>query len=434
MNCSFLFGAGAEYSFNLPTGSEFATRSLLIKNKDMVEAYKKVFKNNNISSEFIFNRKDSVIFRDMVFKTVKGIIDENIVDDEKVLLELKIYVEKKDSSGLIIANRVEDISVSAKNEIKDLYEKYITKENIERTFDKKYKLTTNYDYIFSNLKYEGTIERDFYSLASDENEISDFRYYRIFNYYWSLFFTILKPLLKNTKYESNKDDYIFLFENLQEIISYIYSEEYRKIIIEDKEKSNVKNYYGELINNKNINVKSVFTTNYTPFVEHYFKDYDYHYLSGKLNLFENSKRNIVFEINSNKNIKELCEENEKSLEFFPFIMSQAPIKPIIHPIQILEYSGAINSLKETDYLVIIGYSLCLNDNHVLTLIKYYLNMNENKKVIFCKYKDEKRIINKEVLKRVLKFDNDKQIELIEHDSNANELYEKIEDIVKEKKV
>ncbi|MEG0276763.1 MAG: hypothetical protein RR630_07030, partial [Coprobacillus sp.] len=54
---------------------------------------------------------------------------------------------------------------------------------------------------------------------------------------------------------------------------------------------------------------------------------------------------------------------------FPFLLAQSMIKPIIHPYQIKEYHKAIESLENANFLVILGYGLNEDDNHVNALLK-----------------------------------------------------------------
>lgn len=57
---------------------------------------------------------------------------------------------------------------------------------------------------------------------------------------------------------------------------------------------------------------------------------------------------------------------------FPYLMTQAPIKPIVDMVQIEAYHDAIAALHETDCLVVLGYSFCDSDYHIASLVRGYI--------------------------------------------------------------
>ena len=52
---------------------------------------------------------------------------------------------------------------------------------------------------------------------------------------------------------------------------------------------------------------------------------------------------------------------------FPYIFIQSGIKPIVEEIIINEYSKAISYLKEVDKIIIVGFRLNYDDNHINSL-------------------------------------------------------------------
>lgn len=415
MKYSFLFGAGAEKPFGLPSGPDFVIKSLIKKNKVLVNYFKK---NNGYKVQYILYSNNNRIFKEMILETIDRL--------------------KNNSNKLQFKKKLEEYKTNYK--IQNIFNKI----NNGKKFDEIENL------IINNLKYEGNIEKYFYSLIGSEFEKNNSNYYKLFNYFWFAYFSILEPLLKCTKYKDFSTNYNYIFDHFDEIITYIYSKEFLDEFVENFKKENNnkennnsnKNYYElllELLENKKIEIESILTTNYTPFVELYFDNNVY--LSGKLNCFEIPKLNMLFEIKKpiNKNIK--IDENEEkikinlqnyydkdknNLNYIPFMMTQAPVKPIIHPIQIEEYNKAIQCLLKSDCLVIIGYSLCYNDYHILAIIKYFLNHNPNKKLIFCYYYNDKDALKtKEEVSKRLKLDNCEQIEVFRNDGNIEDLYNKI---------
>ena len=86
---------------------------------------------------------------------------------------------------------------------------------------------------------------------------------------------------------------------------------------------------------------------------------------------------------------------------FPFMMTQAPVKPIVFPEQIREYSRFASALDESDILVILGYSLNESDNHINVYLRDYLK-KDNKKIIYCVHYEEGKKVKNEawVLKQL----------------------------------
>lgn len=180
------------------------------------------------------------------------------------------------------------------------------------------------------------------------------------------------------KYAGNKEMegknvYKEVLSNLKNTVSKIYDKDF----IQKCKKDDV--YYK--IVEKYFSNSNIITTNYTPFVKITGKGDDkIAYLAGKLSQFENPK---TFEI------KDLELEELGDNEYvFPFLMTQAYIKPIVSRTQIDEYSKAIGFLKETNLLVVIGYSLCENDNHINAIINDYIK-KAGHKMLYLKYVDDK---------------------------------------------
>ena len=70
----------------------------------------------------------------------------------------------------------------------------------------------------------------------------------------------------------------------------------------------------------------------------------------------------------------LLDDNTKLTNkfYFPFIMTQSPIKPLISTKQYVEYGNAYRNLDKCKYLYIIGYSLNENDNHITAIIRDFI--------------------------------------------------------------
>lgn len=119
---------------------------------------------------------------------------------------------------------------------------------------------------------------------------------------------------------------------------------------------------------------------------------------------------------------------------FPFLMTQAPIKPIIVPEQIEAYAKAITALDKAKTLVIIGYSLGAADNHINAMLHRFAK-TKSKRIIYCYYVDKTKPNdpNKEtdekgkVLEALKCEDRSVEIRMVRNEGNAKELTAKIKE-------
>lgn len=441
--------------------------------------------------DFLF-RKDSNVFKDMIFRTLK----KNYLDDEHIEKLTSYYCEnkniektetKKILTQIFKSDRIEDIISNKKKDQESKKNIEVLNALVEKIYDeividdcKKIKKNEQSKFIKKflekDMEFAGCLERDFSTLMG-LNKNDNFRYNRIFNYYWSSFFSIMDEIVKKDKeliekyklLTKNKQiNYSNVFSNLKAIITEIYDEKFLKNYENNKKNNNNdnnknKNYYKTFSSKDFDNYKlySVITTNYTPFMELYFDRKENNkakcdnkqderkksiYLSGKLSLFERSDENEVFDIRD----ENIDNTKLKPIDYFPFIMTQSPIKPIIHPKQIIEYNNFLNALESSEILVIIGYSLTKNDNHICCFLKeYYL---KGKTIIYCKYKKQgpnstrKQQINKEAeeakccdeakeecLKNLNldKYEDKNRFHVIINTGNADDLFENVNLKIKE---
>ena len=442
-----LFGAGAEVCYGLSDGGTFTVNTLLRKREELYEQLDKIiYKDINIEEfagkykkNFLF-RKDSTSFKKIFKNTVRKYYSLGDVEDNDVCEKiLELYNEEKENDK-ISANNTK--TGKEKDEIKK------AKDKIEKTDDIKEKANkiieffykdiiidldamtndnnVNKNNIYTKLKdyfvYDGAVEQKFSNIINPKEKSSN-AFWGLVNYFWSAYMEILIPIVKNSpKYSKNekfeKNKYEFILNNLKEITEYIYDDigdfihnySYKK----DGE------YYD--IIHKSLEPCYVITTNYTPFVEHYFKN-NIAFLAGRLCEFEYPRKLCITDICKNP--------LDWSELFFPFMMTQAPIKPIIVPEQIKEYNKALEFLNECDVLIIIGYSMSEMDNHINAMIRKFIT-NKNKKMIYCEFWDKEKTNEKfnenDVIKRIrkcLRVETANNIFIIKNEGNANNLIDNI---------
>lgn len=345
----FLIGAGTELYYKLPNGDEYIKSTIFTKKEKMYKSLKNFYdslitnKGNSYTeqySEEFHLRKDSTEIK-KVFNEIANILLNKGLED----IVNKFFVSS------VINN--ETFYTINENEFHEIIAE-----------------GTDYDELLKEKPYlehihtTGFIHRNFPTIINPKNTKNK-SFWSLVNYFWSCYFTILLPILENTpKYCNNMEflnnKYEYVLDNLEEIIDYLYGHDFKELITSNGYNvNNLCNYY-QII--KKCEVNNIITANYTPFAECYFDNVCY--LAGKLNEFEFPQ---TFEIRST-NLKGM---------FFPYLSTQVPIKPLVHPKQIKQYSKAISQLNNCNKLFILGYSLGALDDHINAIICDYIRCGGN---------------------------------------------------------
>lgn len=491
----FLFGAGAEECYRQPKGAEFVFDTLCKRKEDLYKALEVFYAGRDIEgyaekyrARFLFNHR-SHAYRRMVELSARSALGINYDNEETDKNMVEFCSGTSDAYGLhdehkghkeIIKNACDLLNEdSVKQIIKVLYILSLSADLGETDFKKQnkyvksklyYRLLTGvgqgnsvsrkgmapfkqYDalsgnfkdfnafLIKSNLKYYGVIEQDFSTIVNPQRA-GTVKFWRLVNYFWSAYFSILIPMIKlSSKYEDLVKDEKRVYGNLLsadadgqpilfEVLHHLASKRYLE---ESRDKTEKESYY-EALKKENIPIDFVLTANYTPYVKTLgLKDCKYCYLAGSVFQFEYPYELRTIDVRDN------ASEIKSSDLVFPYIMTQAPVKPIIESRLIGEYSKAINHLNGCDLLIILGYSLCENDNHINSLLREYIT-KPKKKMLVCHYNSsapatcqsipEEEV--KESLYKKLRVKKDEvagKIVLISHDGNAAGLAEKIKDYI-----
>lgn len=202
--------------------------------------------------------------------------------------------------------------------------------------------------------YFGTIETYFSSILNPARRNRQF--WKLVNYYWSAFFSVAEPLIRRAysgeKELTEKELYTFTLENLSEVV-YRISE---PTLFNSKEIRGT--YYGQLKGH----FDSVITTNYTSLS--CLLGTEPIYISGSLRKFESPESLTV------RDIVDTPVANDEFV--FPYLMTQAPIKPIICAEQVKDLVRMYEALEGADDLVVLGYSFCPSDAHVASIVGSWL--------------------------------------------------------------
>lgn len=441
----YLFGAGAEGkgNYGIINGFEYFKKTLFINSMD--DVYHNLF--DFLSEKQYFRINDSF------YKYEKRIISISIRTLEMFLIN---YIDNRYdvNDGFEENEKNEIVNIFSYDFVKELDEKYnlnidlksydnnqnIKQKNIYRNkaISELKKIFTCDTILYNELETEilkkiffdnfGKVIRDinvgvpnlldsYFHTIINPIKYGSYNFSKIFNYYWTCYFVIIKNIIASMSAKNKKlfSDYIEKDKlNCQKVVLNINDFTTKLYSINDNQ--NGSTYY-DLIRKKTneFNNKltdeiqnSVITTNYYKFIE--ILDENPSYLNGNLKMFELPELLEVVDFTNNKL------DWNKNL-FFPFIFGQSLVKPIVHSYQIEQFSNAFNKLNTADYLVIIGYGINDDDNHVNSLLHNSIIDDHFKKIIIVDKCPIKSII------KSLKINNssiEDKILLIDFTNKSNE--------------
>jgi hypothetical protein len=175
------------------------------------------------------------------------------------------------------------------------------------------------------------------------------------------------------------EDYQFLLENPKECIEIMNA-------FADSV-SGKEGYYNTLRGYQNV---KVITTNYTNLCQRIARiDADnIAYPNGRIGWYESAKQLRVYD---------LIGKNEMPVGLvFPYLFIQSGVKPIVEKNQLQEYGKALGFLQSAETLIINGYKLNVDDNHINSLIRSFAL--EGKQIVF--YSHNNRVSRDDFLRRI----------------------------------
>lgn len=424
-NISFLFGAGAEAnskseeeSFGLPSGTEFLEETLY-KNKSSND-FKNALKASFRDKYFGFYTYSKYHINTDIYKfMLEKIIRKNCVDSQMSIKDTDDLLKKSREQNVL--DEFKEILKSDKsyNDIKNQFLKDILKE---------YK---NDMKSLGDVGSAGLLDSYFYTIINPP-KYSKVNFSRIFNYYWGCYFAIVENILK-TLYEKNildnqidefyKDGKLLYKEIISKIDTFtktLYS--YKPKILSSYSASyyaRIKDFLNE--HSSEFELKGIATTNYFLFSEILSDSAEKTaYLNGKLSLFEYPELLEVRDFS-----EETPTENKFDTKhiFFPFIFGQSHLKPVVDKKQTEEFHKFGKILDASNILVILGYNINEDDNHVNSFLHNYLTNPENHLAFVTNYADKNDVCRK------LKAENlQGQIKIIKADYEKQTTSEIVENI------
>ena len=135
---------------------------------------------------------------------------------------------------------------------------------------------------------------------------------------------------------------------------------------------------------------SVINLNYTSFAEKIIglDRENIAYLHGKLGLFEELKTKRIGELS----------ELDVDETVFPYLLVQSGIKPIISPRQIEEFGKAANWMRKADMIVILGYGVNSDDEHISNFLRW--RIDNDKRVVCFIHENSEDTAFKNEMKRI----------------------------------
>lgn len=428
INVAFFFGAGAECDFGLPNGLEYLQNTIFLNKVDNNPIVDN-FSNTDLKLEnYLLSSDDSIykhILGKVCFHYLQKINNPEADIEKRCLLFLK--EEDKRELGYKTDNSLDEdklekdaILTEFRNKVKDYKDKnaenFWTHSFLKKICSKSLK----------DVNYAGILDKYFYTI-NNPVKYGPRKFSKLVNYYWACYFCIVQKIVENfdkkdglKEYKNSSEiNYKEIVNNLQDFTKKLYglNQESSKL-----KKSQIENSYYYLINQKLENQKyvnqGILTTNYFNFVEQIKvkENGKYAYLNGRLDYFE---------IPQLLEVRNLQKDNVPSDKlFFPFIFGQSFVKPIVHQKQIEEFAKIPAILENADCLVILGFAINEDDNHVNSYLHDYASQ-KNKKIIFVSTEEGNEVL--ESVKTRLRLENSDNIKIVNVKKN-NENYDNKETV------
>lgn len=362
---AFLCGAGCEGfgQMGLPSGSSFK--------KDIVLSNDARFFFDKLNSNKDFSMKNGAI----IDARCSSILYQTFKENSELLGKME--------------NKNQEI-IKAYNSYRNESSRHPDNKNIVSDFKNLYKNFVLDEKDGSVLESEKEIFFKNISLCSFADELFNYLRFpkiyptettKVLKLYYSAFCSIIKSLLKISENKNIKeyfsDDIVQNRRKIQSIIENCES----SIIEKRKEDNNL--YYSIIKKYLSPDETCIITTNYTKFAQ-MITGFDVAYIHGRLDMFEDLFTKKVSEIENFTNQESVI---------FPFIFIPSGVKPIVCKWQIKQYEMAIKAFEEAEALIILGYSINSDDEHIKNFIRDRL---ENKKKVYLfKYENKKYSENTE---------------------------------------
>lgn len=381
MTTCVLFGAGVELDFDLCNGGDFAKIVVgLEKSEEYKNAMQEFYKEVDDKDSWFPNYKNSnyKVQQETLFKAAysKSILNSfNTFDTKKEFCD---EIDEKWKSLL-------DTNKNLRQEEYAYVEKMIN----------------------DNTSYMQMLDEKFHTMIAPK-VLGSKKFWYVISCYWRAYLCLVMNMVDDMNPLEVMCNPKHAYDKMVQFAKNKQSDEKRDGSKQlDKNENNrretyysiLKEYIDGTFNGEKCKV-NVITTNYTPLCEVMcgIDKAQIAYVNGAFKWFERPRQMDVFDVTDGSSVNET--ENH---DYFPFIFLQSGVKPIVHPIQLEEYGKCLDFLKKSDRLIIVGYKVNSDDNHLNSIIRAYLK--HGKKVIYMNYKDKDGDDRDRLLKVKLRMDD-----------------------------
>lgn len=373
---TLLVGAGAECAepYDLPIGDGFTWDTCFTKNEDLYKALGEYYEPRlpKSGSGLPHKYQDAFLYSSSS-PEFKRLVSELVPEDKgRALTKEEVETLRavfgndfpKDDSELDKVRQARLDSKLYKRAFTMIIESRVLKDQFLKVRDAPLKEA-----------YFGTIETHFSSLLRPARRNVSF--WKLVNYYWSAWFSVSKRLIERacpeTAHLVGSDYYSHVLDNLRGIV--------KKISMLDlySDEECAETYYGELAGL----FDHVITTNYTGLSDRLGVEGGPIHISGTLWQFESPRSLSV------RDIREDAWGEDEIV--FPYLLTQAPIKPIVCWEQAAELSRMVEVLQETSDLCVLGYSFCPSDAHVASMVASWLALPGRRELHFFDHDGDRNV-------------------------------------------
>lgn len=189
------------------------------------------------------------------------------------------------------------------------------------------------------------------------------KFWQVVSCYCRAYLTIVQQVL-------GRDDYDEFLNPTETLL--------REIRNTSKKQSTIESYYSIIYKKRATVDVSVVTTNYTLFCEEIAElmNDKIAYVHGRIGLYESPRDLCVYDVEKDRFEREIV---------FPYLFIQSGIKPIVERRQIEEYGKMIRFIDDAEKIIIVGYRLNHDDNHINSIIRSAVKLG--KEVVYLSFND-----------------------------------------------
>lgn len=366
MKVAFLIGAGCEGKgqVTLPSGETFKRDTIVAK--DAVDLIKKINKESNLykvsRGGFLSYNSTSVLYQTLV---ELGVSEFSFSPHDSIIV--KRYLQYKGNGKDDKGKPYSDVE---KDKIRRDFQNFYKTKFYDVINNEGSSLSENVIKFLNNACFYEAVDSLFNCLRKPSKYPSETG--RVMKLYFAAFISVCRRIIGESEWTTFLSTPMGINDARNKLIELIRLGENRII---DKCKDTTGLYYNtinSLITRHPDYETMVVTTNYTGFAESIIglPVEKVAYIHGRLNLFEDVKTKKVANISSFSDDEVI----------FPHIFIQSGIKPVVSSNQITELCKATEAILHSDNLIIIGYGVNSDDEHISNLLRERL---QNGKRISC---------------------------------------------------